>query len=69
MGITPSYRQSLLEHKHLISNNIRQKQHNDAKATIECYNPGDLLIVLNEKREIGKCPKLQPVFEGPVVIT
>lgn len=27
------------------------------------------MLMLNEKKEVGICPKLQPVFKGPYVVT
>jgi hypothetical protein len=55
--------------EHLINSAVRQKHRYDSKAVLEHFHPGDLLLVLNEKREVGVCPKLQPVFLGPFVVT
>jgi ribosomal protein L21E len=54
--------------QHLLSSTIRQKNRYDAKSTIKSFKPGDLVLMLNEKREIGICPKLQPVYIGPIVV-
>ena len=41
----------------------------DTHATFNTYVVGDLVWLLNETLEIGKCPKLQPAFLGPYVVT
>lgn len=55
--------------EHLEGASRRQKSKYDAKASITCFVQGNLVLLLNEKREIGICPKLQAVFEGPFIVT
>ena len=47
----------------------RQKEHYDLNVQFVSYKVGDLVWLLNEVRELGVCPKLQPAFTGPYVVS
>ena len=40
----------------------------DAKVNFNNFRVGDLVWMINETREIGVCPKLQPTFVGPYIV-
>ena len=54
---------------HLEVASNRRKARYDTKATYQQLKAKDLVWLINEKREEGICQKLQPVYEGPLVIT
>ena len=54
--------------KHLNKAAATQKTRYDVHATLNSYQVGDMVWLLNETRETGKCPKLQPAFLGPYVV-
>jgi len=55
--------------KHLQTASQRQKQCYDVKANMNEYKPGDVVWYLCETKKINVCPKLQPAYQGPYVIT
>jgi transposase InsO family protein len=55
--------------KHLEIASNRQKARYDAKSASQKFQVNDLIWLLNEKREEGTCQKLQPLYEGPLLIT
>ena len=55
--------------KHLENTATRQKHRYDAKCNINKFQLGDLVWLLNEIREVNVCPKLQPVYIGPYVVS
>ena len=44
----------------------KQRVRYDVNVCFQNYRPGDLVWLLNEKREVGVCSKLQPVFLGHI---
>ena len=55
--------------KHLSQAANRQKNNYDVKQKLHTYKRGDLVWLLNEVRKESVCPKLQPAFIGPFVVT
>ena len=55
--------------KHLQTAAKRQKLSYDVKTNLVSYKPGDAVWLLSEGRKCGVCPKLQPSYEGPYVVT
>ncbi|KAH3787440.1 hypothetical protein DPMN_165564 [Dreissena polymorpha] len=44
------------------------KVHYDQKASVIDYNVGDPVWCLIEGRNVGLCPKLENIYEGPMLI-
>jgi hypothetical protein len=55
--------------KHLQQTALRQEERYDSKCLVNQYDPGDLVWLLNELREAEVCPKLQPAYLGPLVVS
>lgn len=54
--------------KHLQVNAKRQKENYDVKLSVNTYKPGDPVLLLDEGRLEGICPKLQSLYKGPYLI-
>ena len=55
--------------KFLKASQIKQKKIYDLRILSKQYEVGDLVYVSNLARKVGKSPKLQPVWNGPYVVT
>ena len=55
--------------RHLQKALRRHKDSYDVKTKLHIYEPGDFVWFHNILRKEGICPKLQPAYEGPYVIT
>lgn len=55
--------------KHLQVNAKRRKDFYDSNSKLLQYKVGEKVWYLNENRKVGDCPKLQPLYMGPCLIT
>ena len=53
----------------LQANKVKQNKIHDLTAIRKTYDVGDLVLVSNEAKKIGKSPKLQNVWQGPYIVT
>ena len=47
----------------------RQKKNYDSRTMVHDYAVGDLVWYLQENRQKAVCPKLQPAYDGPLVVS
>jgi hypothetical protein len=57
-----------LTRSHILVASDRMKTRYDLKANVAGFREGDLVWLFNRQRKKGRCPKLQPSWEGPFVI-
>jgi transposase InsO family protein len=57
-----------LTRSHILVASDRMKTRYDLKANVAGFHEGDLVWLFNRQRKKGRCPKLQPSWEGPFVI-
>ncbi len=62
------YKAHEITRKHLEKSAKRQQDYYDAKTNLHHYQPGDSVWLLNEVRQPGITPKLQDLYQGPVLI-
>jgi hypothetical protein len=54
--------------ENLRSASIGQKRLHDLRVYERSYDIGDLVYIRDDSKKVGKSPKLQPLWKGPVIV-